>query len=261
MPKERRFWLLTILLITVLPMPVPAQQVLPPTPNTAGFPTCQLANTNGVRPFISPVAVSRTEWKNPPKDLSDATVLASIGQATLGQVSAGSIGMMRGLSTGSSVLGWAFTALTVRGMFKTQTHVFPGLIPGRTAGAVASSLPKFELSYGDVPGWNPDDYEPVIIKLVATKDNYRAVGAMTLKEEHKVVKNKLTVSLVEDRVPIQTHLLGRGHVIIEPETPLAAGEYGVVLRPHWKSKEGTKGEWESSDLASLPDYVWSFTVN
>jgi hypothetical protein len=50
-------------------------------------------------------------------------------------------------------------------------------LPGRKSPFImANASPKFEIEFDDIPGVDPDSYEPVLIKLVPTKDNWRLVS-------------------------------------------------------------------------------------
>ena len=55
-------------------------------------------------------------------------------------------------------------------------------LPGRNSSReLTDTNPMFELNYGDIPGVDPDAYEPAVLKLVQSKDNYRLVGATQIK--------------------------------------------------------------------------------
>jgi hypothetical protein len=93
--------------------------------------------------------------------------------------------------------------------------------------------PLFELNYADIPGIDPDVFQPSIVKLVPTKDNWRLVGASDeeLTQQSMMGGTPPAKSVVEQRVPVTLVTLGRGHVKLSPEKPLDSGEYGIVLRP------------------------------
>jgi hypothetical protein len=63
----------------------------------------------------------------------------------------------------------------------------------------------------------------------------------------------------EARMPSKIAKFGRGVVEIEPSSPLAAGEYGIVLRPADKHKK-KKGQAQSSAEQALFYSVWDFSV-
>jgi hypothetical protein len=108
-------------------------------------------------------------------------------------------------------------------------------LPGTHSNRVVEPTPAFELRYADIPGIDPDAYEPVLLRLVLTKDNYRLLGA---------TRQKLGTGMgmmaagggsgdwvAEDRVPAKLHKQERGFYTVQSDKPLAVGEYALVLRP------------------------------
>ena len=133
----------------------------------------------------------------------------------------------------------------------------------RASVALETTSPQLHLLYEDVAGVNPDDFEPVLVKFVTTKDNYRVAGVLRLVHKKGVMslKPKLTCSFVEQRIPIKIKSVGRGEAEIEPETPLDKGEYAVVLRPHWKSKEVNEKDVKEIQVAqALMNVMWDFSI-
>jgi hypothetical protein len=128
-----------------------------------------------------------------------------------------------------------------------------------------TNTPKFELFYGDIPGVDPDEYQPALVKLEQTRNNWRLVGATRAKVDvyqSATPDWEVYSSFVERTLPTRLNKLGRGHVQVEPETPLEPGEYGVVLRPISKAKK-----FSGTDVASgqreglLFNSVWDFSVS
>jgi hypothetical protein len=111
----------------------------------------------------------------------------------------------------------------------TPTATYLRALPGAHSSFIASGAkPKFEIEFGDLVGLNPDDYEPVLVKLTQTTDNFRLVGA---------TKEKIDSHGRDTRPPSPRphrhhhHHPGawtRHHRAAEP---LAPGQYGVVLHP------------------------------
>lgn len=98
----------------------------------------------------------------------------------------------------------------------------------KAATSIAAQTPSFELSYADVSGVDPDAYEPVLVKIVPTSDNWRVV----VQTERQLSRGGMSAPTFSERhVPIHIESLGRGHVRISAEAPLEPGEYGVALRP------------------------------
>jgi hypothetical protein len=136
-------------------------------------------------------------------------------------------------------------------------------VPGRSSSiGLASSMPQFELAYGEIPGVDPDEYEPFVVRLVQTRENWRLVGAKKADPDaYKSNKWETYSDFVEDRIPMRSERLGRGRFMITLEKPLEGGEYGVVLRPTVRSKI-----FSGDDIANrknsgvLFDTVWSFSL-
>ena len=94
--------------------------------------------------------------------------------------------------------------------------------------------PSFEIEFSDIPGIDPDGYEPVIVKLIQTKDNWRLVE--TSKDKFDKHGNDTRSTKTEGQVPVNVTSMGRGHLQVAPGSELA-GEYGLVLHPRKDQKE------------------------
>ena len=135
-------------------------------------------------------------------------------------------------------------------------------LPGRTSSRVlGEASPIFELTYGDIPGVDPDAYEPAVLKLFQTKDNYRLVGATQMKMTAKNMRGgggpENGKWINEERWPAHFEKEERGFYVLRVDSALEPGEYAVVLRP----VKGYKGT--SSGLgghAQVFYSVWDFTV-
>ena len=141
----------------------------------------------------------------------------------------------------------------------TPTATYVWALPGAHSAFVASGTrPKFEIEFGDLVGLNPDDYEPALVKLTQTKDNFRLVGAT--KEKFDSRGNDKRSAITEDRTGITTTILGRGHALIEAAAPLAPGEYGVVLHPI-KAKATSSSSGSGLSIEQTIFYsVWDFSI-
>lgn len=135
-------------------------------------------------------------------------------------------------------------------------------LPGRKSfREMDDTDPMFELNYGDIPGVDPDAYEPAVLKLFPTKDNYRLVGATQVKMDAKSMRsgggpeNGKWIS--EERWPCHVDKEERGFYILHVDQSLDPGEYAVVLRP-------TKGYKASPSAfgggAQVFYSVWDFSV-
>lgn len=133
-------------------------------------------------------------------------------------------------------------------------------LPGRTSSRELGETSPL-LTYGDIPGVDPDAYEPAVLKLFQTKDNYRLVGATQIKMTAKNMRAGASPEngkwLSEERWPAHVEKEERGFYILRVDSPLEPGEYAVVLRP----VKGYKGT--SSGLgghAQVFYSVWDFSV-
>ncbi len=128
----------------------------------------------------------------------------------------------------------------------------------------ASNRPSFDLTYAGLPGINPDEFEPAIVKLTPSNNAWRLVGATDAKSD--TVLNiapewEVYSSFIEERQPASVTRLGSGHARISPSAALAPGEYAVVLRPISKNKKFSGAEVAQGQGAGLLfNSAWSFTV-
>jgi hypothetical protein len=144
----------------------------------------------------------------------------------------GGYGTYSGVTAGANVMSG------IMGHRKpTVTYVWA--LPGPSAGNALENSPNFDVTFTGIPGINEEEYEPAIVKLTPTSNNWRLVGASQGKADTMQDSSanwEVYSSYVEEKVPVRANKLGSGHVQISPASPLAAGQYGVVLRPHNKSK-------------------------
>jgi len=151
----------------------------------------------------------------------------------------------------------------IRIFHKPKPITYLWAVPGRSSSlGLSAGIPQFEVVYGDIPGFDPDDYEPFVVRLVQTRENWRLVGAK--KDDPEAYKKKewnAYSEFIEERIPTRSNRIGRGHYIVSIDRALDGGEYGVVLRPTSGSKV-----FAGEDIANrkntgvLFDTVWSFSV-
>lgn len=202
---------------------------------------------------------------------------AQVGQTRMkGGVSPGGM-MLRSLATQGlsfAAVGAGPAGMVAMSAFSMASGFMPGMrpgapsmtyfwgLPGRKSPREMGNLnPMFELSYGDIPGVDPDRYEPAVLKLYPTRDNYRLVGATETKMDRKHMmagnspENGKWVS--EDRWPTRLDKEERGFYVLHVDKPLEPGEYAVVLRPvkHYKS-----GAADFGGGAQVFYSVWDFSV-
>jgi hypothetical protein len=144
----------------------------------------------------------------------------------------------------------------------TVTEVWA--LAGQKSETIAPSAPAFELDFSNIAGVNPEEYEPVIIKLTPSKNNFRIVGATQAKQDvfdSAASDWEVYSSFVEDRVATQAQKAGTGQYQLRPASALAAGEYAVVLRPLNKAKKfSSSAVAQNSGDGLCFNAVWAFSV-
>jgi hypothetical protein len=170
----------------------------------------------------------------------------------------GSIAGM-GVSEAGNVVG---SLLSRRDSSLTYVWAVPGTNSANVS--VPSRGATFGVSFSGLSGVNPDEYEPVLVKLTSTFNDWRLVGASQGKQSARsssALDWQVYAGFVEDRVPAQSRKLGSGEYQLSPTGTLAPGEYGVVLRPLSKSKK-----FSGSDIAGnvgdglIFNSVWAFEI-
>src|SRR3954447_6672058 len=209
------------------------------------------------------------------EELSAST--AQIGQTNFkGGMGAGGMALR---SLGTQGLSFAAMGAGPAGMmamsaFSMASGFMPGMRPGapkmtyvwglpgrKSARELSDNNPMFELNYGEIPGVDPDAYEPALLKLVQSKDNYRLVGATQIKMPAKNMRNgggpKNGKWIAEERWPSHSNKEERGFYILRPDSPLEPGEYAVVLRPVKGYKASSSG---LGGHAQVFYSVWDFSI-
>jgi|KBSSwiStaDraftv2_1062776.scaffolds.fasta_scaffold13556_7 hypothetical protein len=211
-----------------------------------------------VKPSIAQIANTQTKGDGMPGAGSQATgMLMGLGRQAL---SFGAIGGGMFAGPGASMAMGMVGGLGGMGRHHGPPKVtYVWALPGQqSATAVASNKPRFEMSFGNLLGIDPDAYEPQLIKLVSSKDNWRLVGATktTMGQMGTEAYEKVT----EARVAVKSERTGRGQVQLEPKQPLEPGEYAVVLRAIHAGKRA-EGSLGGGAETSIFFSVWDFSVN
>ncbi|MGH9496210.1 MAG: hypothetical protein ACRD3B_14520, partial [Candidatus Sulfotelmatobacter sp.] len=214
----------------------------------------------------------------PNKDNQEiAPSMAQIGQSNYkGGMGAGGMAL-RSLSTEGlsfAAMGTGPAGMMAMSAFSMVSGFMPGMrpgapkityvwgLPGRNSSRVFDqSNPMFELTYGNIPGVDPDAYEPTVLKLFQTKDNYRLVGATQMKMTAKNMRNGSSPEngkwISEARWPCHVDKEERGFYILHVDSALEPGEYAVVLRPVKGYKQTSSG---LGGHAQVFYSVWDFSV-
>jgi hypothetical protein len=127
-----------------------------------------------------------------------------------------------------------------------------------------SASPVFSLDFSRAPGVNPDDYEPVIIKLTPAQNTCRIVGATQGKADASgspAADWEIYSHYLEDQVATNPQKLGAGKYKIAAASELVPGEYGLVLRPVSKTKRFSGGDVARAQGDGLMfDAIWTFQI-
>jgi hypothetical protein len=209
-----------------------------------------------VRPSIAQIAHTDTKGDSMPGTGSEATgMLMGLGRQALSFGAIGG-GMFAGPAAGLAM--GAMGGLGGMGRHGPPKVTYVWALPGEhSAYVVANTKPRFEMSFGNLLGIDPDAYEPQLVRLVNSKDNWRLVGAT--KSTMGQISTEAYEKVTEARIAVKYQRLDRGQVQIEPKQPLEPGEYAVVLRaihPGKRSEGSLGGGAETTVFFS----VWDFSV-
>jgi hypothetical protein len=232
----------------------------PPMPATTAVSSAPRIGAMGV-PLMNSGAAPATQLpkvalvvgdKKLPIQPSTTEIAQSKGK---GGPAAGSI--LKGVGKGMMMAGGIPGAGGSRGGAGMPRLAYTWALPGRTSQSVLPDrTPGFEIEFGDIPGIDPDGYEPVVVKLVQTKDNWRLVE--TSKDKFDKHGNDTRSTRPEDQIPLRVALLDHGHLLVAPASELAPGEYGLVLHP--KKEQKQFAGVPAPNIEALFYSVWDFSV-
>jgi hypothetical protein len=125
--------------------------------------------------------------------------------------------------------------------------------------------PAFEIDFAHIPGVDPDRYQPAIVQLVATNDNYRLVAAA--ETEGSNAGALPSGPIIEENIDTESTRLGRGQYRVAPKATLGPGEFALVLRPIPESKrarrrnaEASLGELLGGSTSQILYLTWEFSI-
>jgi hypothetical protein len=215
---------------------------------------------------------SRTQIAQTKEKPSTLSALASSGALTQAlnsvAMTAATSAAMKGNPAGMNMIPMAAPMTTLAQSFLSHhkppvTDVWA--LPGQKGDVVLhANQPSFEVHYESIPGINAEEYEPVLLKLEPTPNNFRLVGATQAKQdamETSAADWGMYSSFVEERIAAQVEKVSAGNYRLQPSAALAAGEYGVALRPVNKNKKfagSAIGQNVGDGL--IFNSVWAFEV-
>ena len=138
-------------------------------------------------------------------------------------------------------------------------------VPGpASSNVLQGASPSFTVDFSRALGVTPDDYAPAIVKLTPAQNTCRIIGATQGKADAQsspAADWQIYSNFLEERVNAQVQKLAPGKYKISLASELAAGEYGVVLRPVSKSKNFSGGDVIRAQGDGLMfDAVWTFQI-
>ena len=172
---------------------------------------------------------------------------------------------------GSKALAFANPALggitsTIGSLFGSDNEHRSAVwaLAGTAATRELDPSPRFEIEFSNIPGVNPDAYEPTLVRLVPTTDNYRLVAAAKTEGAGSVARP--SGPIIEELVDTQVTRSSRGRHRVTPAMPLDAGQYALVLRPIQKKerrrdrKNASLGELLGGGTSQILYLTWDFAV-
>jgi hypothetical protein len=246
------------------PAPAAAPAAAPAV--TAGQPSVTVLK--GTTP--QPIPVSKTQiaqTKTKATSLNALSTDNALGQAmqSVATTAAQQAAYRSGSYTGASAIGAAGGVMGGLMGHRKPTVTDVWALPGQKSDLVLdSNQPSFEVHFANIPGVVADEYEPALVKLAPSANNFRLVGATQAKQdvlESSTMDWEIYSSFIEERVGAQATKLSSGEYKLQAAAALPAGEYGVVLRPLNKSKKFSGSSVaQNSGEGLLFNSVWAFAV-
>ena len=158
-------------------------------------------------------------------------------------------------------------ATTLGGLFRPdEDHTAVWALAASQSSRVLDAAPVFEIDFAHIPGVDPDRYQPAIVQLVPTNDNYRLVAAAETEDASKVAPPRGPI--IEESIATESTRLGRGQYRVAPRTSLGPGEYALVLRPisetrreRRRNSEASLGDLLGGNTSQILYLTWDFSIS
>ena len=233
---------------------------------TAGQPSVTVLKGTAQQPIpVSKTQIAQTKTKA--TSLNALSTDSALGQAmqTVAMTAAQEAAYRSGSYTGASAIGAAGGVMGGLMGHRKPTVTDVWALPGQKSDLVLdSNQPSFEIHFANIPGVVADEYEPALVKLAPSPNNFRLVGATQAKQdvlESSTMDWEIYSSFMEERVGAQATKVSSGEYKLQAAAALPAGEYGVVLRPLNKSKKFSGSSVaQNSGEGLLFNSVWAFAV-
>jgi len=237
-----------------------------PAPVAAGQPSVTVLKGTTQQPIpISKTQIAQTKTKA--TSLNALSTDNALGQAmqTVAMSAAQEAAYRSGSYTGASAIGAAGGVMGGLMGHRKPTVTDVWALPGQKSDLVLdNNQPSFEVHFANIPGVVADEYEPALVKLAPSPNNFRLVGATQAKQdvlESSTMDWEIYSSFMEERAGAQATKASSGEYKLQAAAALPAGEYGVVLRPLNKSKKFSGSSVaQNSGEGLLFNSVWAFAV-
>lgn len=244
-----------------------ARAQAPPPPQTKSKIPVVLALQNGAWEKLAVEKAQLAQTKTKPTSMAklaaDSALLQGF-QATVNSATA-EVASHVGSRTAGSALGQAGSVFSgVLAQRKPKVTYVWAIANPAASNVLQEDTPEFAVSFAGLPGVNAEEFEPALVKLTPAQNAFRLVGATQGKEDATSSFSadwEIYSGFLEERVKIRSQKIGDGQYEISPASPLAPGEYGVVVRPTSKSKKFSGGDVARYQGEGMMfDSVWSFQV-
>jgi hypothetical protein len=248
------------------PMPSETAQAAAPSIPKSRMPTLNVtAGGNTQELHLEKTQLAETKTKpSSMKSLASDSVVTQAMQTGINQAATTAAMHMNSSIGGESIqqAGSIFSSVMSHRQAK-MTYVW-GVAGPASTNVLQSASPSFTVDFSRVLGVTPDDYAPAIVKLIPAQNTCRIIGATQGKADARSTPAadwQIYSSFLEERVNSQVQKLAPGKYKISPASELAAGEYGIVLRPVSKTKNFSGGDVARAQGDGLMfDAAWTFQI-
>jgi hypothetical protein len=137
-------------------------------------------------------------------------------------------------------------------------------VDGRSAARVVEHRrPTLAVLFKDIPGVNPDDVTPAIVRLPPTAWGARVVTAVRGRADQASRTGAdwdVNREMRQDLVRAETTVAERGAVRLRPAVDLSPGEYAVVIRPNGRRRLSGASVLSTSGEGRIFNLVFEFAV-
>jgi hypothetical protein len=243
-----------------------AQNATPPVPKSRMPALTVTAGGNTQELHLEKTQLAETKTKpSSMKSLASDSVVTQAMQSGVNEAASTAAMHMNYGVGGQSVqqAGSVFSSVMAHRQPKT-TYVWG--VPGpASSNVLQSASPGFTVDFSRVLGVTADEYAPAIVKLTPAQNTCRIIGATQGKADARsspAADWQIYSNFLEERVNSQAQKLAPGKYKISPASELAAGEYGIVLRPVSKTKHFSGGDVARGQGDGLMfDAVWTFQIS